>query len=88
MNDLNSIETLELITKANNLSLKKGYDEISLERAVFLLLTDDMSISDISTEVGYKQPSYFCRVFRDHYHETPSEYRENRKSIGRNRRNG
>ena len=36
MNDINSIETLELITKANNLSLKKGYDEISLERAVFL----------------------------------------------------
>ena len=36
MNDINSIKTLELITKANNLSLKKGYNEISLERAVFL----------------------------------------------------
>ena len=36
MNNINSTETLELITKANNLSLKKGYDEISLERAVFL----------------------------------------------------
>ena len=36
MNNINSIETLELITKANNLSLKKGYTEISLERAVFL----------------------------------------------------
>ncbi len=31
MNDINSIKTLELITKANNLSLKKGYNEISLE---------------------------------------------------------
>ena len=36
MNNINSTETLELITKANNLSLKKGYTEISLERAVFL----------------------------------------------------
>ena len=36
MNNINSVETLELINKANNLSLKKGYNEISLERAVFL----------------------------------------------------
>lgn len=36
MNDINSIEILEQINKANTLSLKKGYTEISLERAVFL----------------------------------------------------
>lgn len=33
---LDSIETLELINKANKLSLNKGYTEISLERAIFL----------------------------------------------------
>ncbi len=77
-----------LFKKEEKMTVRAYIEKVRLERAVFLLLTDDMSISDISTEVGYKQPSYFCRVFRDHYHETPSEYRENRKSIGRNRRNG
>ncbi|MCL2688203.1 MAG: radical SAM protein [Methanobrevibacter sp.] len=33
---IKNFEILELIDKANNLSLKKGYDEISLERAIFL----------------------------------------------------
>ncbi len=31
-----SIETLDLISKANKLSLRKNYNEISLERAIFL----------------------------------------------------
>ena len=35
-NNFNSIETLELVNKANKLSLKKNYTEISLERAIFL----------------------------------------------------
>ena len=36
MEDIDSAEILSLINRANNLSLKKGYNEISLERAVFL----------------------------------------------------
>ena len=36
MKEINSPEILDLISQANRLSLKKGYTEISLERAVFL----------------------------------------------------
>lgn len=36
MEDIDSAKILSLISKANALSLKKGYNEISLERAVFL----------------------------------------------------
>ncbi|RBQ22862.1 3-methylornithine synthase [Candidatus Methanobinarius endosymbioticus] len=34
--EINNFEILDLIAKANKLSLKKGYDTISLERAIFL----------------------------------------------------
>ena len=77
-----------LFKKEEKMTVRAYIETVRLERAVFLLITDDMSISDISTEVGYKQPSYFCRVFRNHYHETPSQYRENRRSMERSRRNG
>ena len=77
-----------LFKKEEKMTVRAYIEKVRLERAVFLLITDDMSISDISTEVGYKQPSYFCRVFRNHYHETPSQYRENRRSMERSRRNG
>ena len=77
-----------LFKKEEKMTVRAYIETVRLERAVFLLITDDMSISDISTEVGYKQPSYFCRVFRSHYHETPSQYRENRRSMERRRRNG
>jgi len=36
VNKIKSFEVMDLIRAANNLSLKKGYDEISLERAIFL----------------------------------------------------
>lgn len=77
-----------LFKKEEKMTVRAYIEKVRIERAVFLLITDDMSISDISTEVGYKQPSYFCRVFRNHYHETPSQYRENRRSMERSRRNG
>ena len=77
-----------LFKKEEKMTVRAYIETVRLEKAVFLLITDDMSISDISTEVGYKQPSYFCRVFRNHYHETPSQYRENRRSMERSRRNG
>ena len=61
-----------LFKKEEKMTVRAYIETVRLERAVFLLITDDMSISDISTEVGYKQPFYFCRVFRNHYHEKRS----------------
>ncbi len=75
-----------LFKKEEKMTVRAYIEKVRLERAVFLLITDDMSISDISAEVGYKQPSYFCRVFREYYNETPSEYREKRKPVRNSKR--
>ncbi len=36
INKIKSFEVIDLISAANKLSLKKGYNTISLERAIFL----------------------------------------------------
>ncbi len=77
-----------LFKKEEKMTVRAYIEKVRLERAVFLLINDDMSISDISAEVGYRQPSYFCRVFRNYYNETPTEYRERRRPEGCGGRNG
>lgn len=48
-----------------------------LQQAAQLLLTTDHNISDISRKVGFNNPSYFTKAFRDQYKKTPKEYRDN-----------
>lgn len=51
-----------------------------LQQAVKLLCSTDMNISDISHRVGFNNPSYFTRAFRDQFKMSPKEYRENGQS--------
>ncbi|WP_395023668.1 helix-turn-helix domain-containing protein [Robinsoniella sp. RHS] len=38
-----------------------------------------MSISQVSNEVGYSDPSYFCRVFKKVTGDTPSTWRRSHR---------
>jgi AraC family transcriptional regulator, exoenzyme S synthesis regulatory protein ExsA len=49
-----------------------------LERSAQLLMTTNMSVTDIVFECGFEQPSHFSRVFKTKYGRTPSEYRDAR----------
>lgn len=44
--------------------------------AAGLLSVTDMSVSDISAEVGFSEPKAFCRVFKSIYGVTPGQYRK------------
>lgn len=46
-----------------------------LKRARALLTSTDRTISQITYEVGFNQPAYFTKCFRDAFGETPSELR-------------
>lgn len=50
-----------------NLRLKKAHN---------LLKTTELSISEICYEVGFSNPAYFTKCYREQYGETPSETRE------------
>ncbi len=58
----------------------KGFNDyltdVRMKHAV-KLLRDNKKITEISKECGYKNHSYFARVFREYYHCTPTEYVRN-----------
>jgi len=49
---------------------------LRMERAGQLLATTFLSIKEIMVAVGYKSRNNFIRFFRQHFHATPSEYRQ------------
>ncbi|MBC8053667.1 MAG: response regulator [Sphingobacteriaceae bacterium] len=48
--------------------------KIRMEKAVQLLQKSKMPISRVAYEVGYSNPNYFAKVFREEYNMLPSEY--------------
>ncbi len=51
-------------------------NDIKLNMAFRLLEETDYSTSKISMDIGYRNPSYFYRVFKQYTGETPSNYRK------------
>lgn len=47
-----------------------------IERAKALLKESSLSIEAISYNVGFSQPSYFCKIFKSFTHLTPAKYRK------------
>ncbi|MCC8153974.1 MAG: response regulator [Tannerellaceae bacterium] len=52
---------------------------IKMKRARKLLLTTDMTSSEISYQLGYCNPNHFSRQFKEYFHESPTEFRKNHK---------
>lgn len=49
---------------------------LRLKRSRELLLTTEMSISEVAYEVGFTAPAYFTRCYREQFGETPTELRD------------
>jgi YesN/AraC family two-component response regulator len=48
--------------------------EIRMKRAAQLLEQNKINISQISYEVGFNNPKYFCKCFQKKFGETPTQY--------------
>lgn len=48
---------------------------LQMENAKKMLLNSEMSITEISIKVGFDDPLYFSRVFRNHTQMSPKQYR-------------
>jgi len=46
-----------------------------LKKAKYLLINEDLSISEITYRVGFSSPTYFSTVFKSKYNCTPSSYK-------------
>lgn len=50
--------------------------ELRLEKSKSLLLSTNLTIEQISYEIGYNTPAYFIRQFKKTYGETPNNYKK------------
>lgn len=57
-------------------------NELRLCKGMDLLANTDMSVSDISDEVGFLSASYFTELFHRYVNSTPIDYRKNRRQEG------
>lgn len=52
-----------------------------LNEAARLLSNTEKKIQAVSEETGFHNVDYFCRLFKKHYHETPTEYRKEKNAV-------
>lgn len=65
-----------LMKKHMGCTLHSYITQIRMNEAAGLLANTYKSIESISTETGYKNPSHFYKVFKQHFGISPSEYRK------------
>lgn len=49
---------------------------LRMEKAVFLLKDSKHKVYEVAGLLGYKNPTYFIKVFKEHFGLTPQEFRE------------
>ena len=49
--------------------------DIRLEEAAHRLLESDQKVEEIARAVGFANATHFCKVFRQHFHLSPGEFR-------------
>ncbi|SDW34007.1 TolB amino-terminal domain-containing protein [Lutibacter oricola] len=64
---------LRKIKKQTNLSASQFMREIRLQEAAKMLQETELTASEISFEVGFSNPSYFTKCYREYYGYPPSE---------------
>ena len=53
---------------------------VRLQKAKYLLINEDLTISEVSYKVGFASPAYFSTVFKSKCTMTPSEYKDKKKA--------
>ena len=52
--------------------------ERRLQQAMYFLKNTDYPVTEICDRVGYKNPTFFYKIFKARFGATPREYRKNR----------
>lgn len=69
----------KFIKKQSGLNFLQLLQQKRLNQAAFLLTTANLTVEEIILAVGYDNTSYFHRIFRERYGDTPKRYRDVRK---------
>ncbi len=78
--NMSRIQLFRKIKALTNRSPSIFIRSIRLEHGKKLLLTTELNISEIAYDVGFSDPAFFSRMFKNEFGKTPSDYRT---SIGK-----
>lgn len=70
-----------LLKKYTQNTFKELLQQRKLQQAVYFLTQTTLSIDAIIDAIGYNNSSFFYRTFREKYHCSPKEYRENNSAL-------
>lgn len=70
-----------LMKEYTGTTLHSYLTECRMNKAVNLIINTDLSIESIALETGFKNPTHFCKIFKQKFGTNPSSYRKSRKLI-------
>lgn len=76
---VNSVYLGQLVKKETGRSFAQVLNQLRIEKAQDMLLHTDLTINEISFEIGYNNMTYFLKMFRKLNGMTPKEFREKYK---------
>ncbi|HHW01146.1 MAG TPA: response regulator [Clostridiaceae bacterium] len=68
-----------LFNKEMGVSFSTYIKEYRINKAKEILIGKDVKLYEVAEKVGYNDPKYFCKVFKEVTNQTPSEYRKMHK---------
>ncbi|MBR4943291.1 MAG: helix-turn-helix transcriptional regulator, partial [Clostridia bacterium] len=74
--NMHRVSLYRLFKECLNVSVEKYLQNYRMDRAAFLLLNSDLSVTEICANVGMFDYPHFCRQFKLHFNFTPLEYRK------------
>jgi AraC-like DNA-binding protein len=73
---INEAKLKEGFRELYDISIHSYLQQLRLEKAKQLLLTSEMSVTDITYEIGYSHVTHFTTLFKKELGLTPTEWRK------------
>lgn len=70
---LSRVQLYRKLKSLTNYSPNELLRQMRLKRGYSLLLSSEMSISEIAYEVGFSSPSYFTKCYKEFFNESPTD---------------
>ncbi len=61
-------------------SILKYIDKIKMEKAMIMLMVDNMNVNEIAEKLGYQDGLYFSKKFKKTYQASPTNFRKNKEN--------
>lgn len=71
----------KIIKQETKMSYKEYLTELRINKARQLLMEGDLSVADVSQQVGYSSISYFIRLFQKYTGATPAKFRDDHLNL-------